>query len=54
MKKLIAFLLSGCWHEWEVTHSGPLSWDNSFFRGEGTRFILQCKKCGEIKKKDLR
>jgi hypothetical protein len=55
MIKLIQFLISGCWHEWEIIKYSDLHWSNDFGeRGTGTRYILRCKKCGLVRKKDIK
>lgn len=55
MIRLLQFLWSGCWHEWEVIKEARLEWTDDFgSEGTCTRYILQCKKCGNIKKKDAR
>lgn len=55
MKRLIEFLLTGCWHEWEILREYRLDWSGDF-GGSGTcsRFVLRCKKCGNLKKYDAR
>ena len=54
MKRLIGFLLSGCFHKWETIDKVPFSWNSDISRGNGTRYTLRCEKCGEIKKKDVK
>ena len=51
MKKLIQFLLSGCWHEWEIIKERDLVDE----RGAviGVAYNLKCKKCGDMKRKTL-
>jgi hypothetical protein len=39
MIKLIQFLFSGCFHQWEVFNQA-LTWD---------KYTLRCKKCGAMK-----
>ena len=54
MKKLIQFLFSGCWHEWE-TIDNKLCYNLTTYasgntnRSEYVVYTLRCKKCGEIK-----
>jgi translation initiation factor 2 beta subunit (eIF-2beta)/eIF-5 len=50
MKRLIEFLIEGCFHKWEVEN------DIKIWEGHDTtklpteaRYVLQCKKCGKIK-----
>lgn len=50
MFKLISFLISGCWHQWEKYTVLSLKGE---FGGWGNRIIYECKKCGGFKKKDL-
>lgn len=54
MIRLFSFLLTGCWHHWEIIKQGPLIRRNEFgdIRAQGTYYTLQCKHCGEIKVKD--
>jgi hypothetical protein len=54
MKRLIEFLLSGCFHRWETIDKGSFSWKSDISEGSGTRYTLRCEKCGEIKKKDIK
>jgi len=59
MKRLLEFLWSGCWHEWE-TESICKILDSSKgvtledvatgkFLPIGRKYVLRCKKCGELK-----
>lgn len=50
MVKLIAFLFSGCWHRWKVLREETLRSVNS--KAVGSRYHLQCQRCGNIKFKD--
>ena len=55
MSRIFAFLLTGCWHSWEIIATCP----HRTFREHKlielcTRYTLQCKHCGTIKKKDVR
>lgn len=55
MKRLIEFLLTGCWHEWEIIREYRLDWSGDFGdSGTCSRFVLRCKKCGNLKKYDAR
>ena len=55
MKRLIDFLLTGCWHEWEILREYRLDWSGDFGdSGTCSRFVLRCKKCGNLKKYDAR
>lgn len=60
MKRLLEFILEGCFHEWEVIRSTSLvdyiSPENTRrgLKGEepvpcGFKHTLQCKKCGNLK-----
>ena len=40
----------GCFHNWKTIKSVPLDGD---YGGRGARYILECGKCGHIKKVDL-
>jgi hypothetical protein len=57
MKRLIIFLLSGCWHEWETIEVKPSRL--TLIRGEheqvknSTVYTLRCKHCGEITKRKI-
>ena len=45
MFKLIAFLFTGCWHDWKL-----LNGDGG---ARGLRYMYQCTKCGRHKKQDV-
>ena len=55
MKKLIEFLFSGCWHEWETIDKEKFSQKLTCYNTGNTKnwqlmvYTLRCKKCGEIK-----
>jgi hypothetical protein len=53
MRRLLQFLWSGCWHEWVIIKEKTLEWEGEF-GGTGicSRYILQCKKCGDLRKYD--
>ena len=49
MIKLFSFILTGCWHKWKIIETV-----NVFDRGHnerpiGTKYILQCERCGDVK-----
>jgi hypothetical protein len=53
MKKLLEFLLTGCFHEWEIISKSPVYYG---YKGTpekelpiGVKYTLRCKKCGELK-----
>jgi hypothetical protein len=54
MKRIIGFLLSGCFHKWETIDKGSFIWKNDYSEISGTRYTLRCEKCGEIKKRDIK
>ena len=44
-------------HEWEVLEKNPLVLRDYYdpnVRGMGTRYVLQCEVCGELKQKDIK
>lgn len=50
---LIKFILYGHVCSWKVISQKRLKWSNDFGEhGACERFILQCEKCGNIKKVD--
>lgn len=55
MIRLLQFILTGCFHKWEIIREGPLDWERfDGTHGNGHRYDLQCKNCGKIMKKDIR
>jgi len=53
MKRLLEFLLTGCFHEWETIDETKVYFN---FKGDkekelpvGYKYTLRCKKCGEMK-----
>lgn len=53
MKRLFAFLLTGCWHQWDIHKETELIYrTGNDIVAQGPRYILRCKHCGEIKVKD--
>lgn len=54
MIRLITFLLSGCWHRWEIIAQGPAIRRNDVgdVTASGTFYTLQCQRCGALKQKD--
>lgn len=40
-------------HKWKVMNAQTLEYSSEFSNGMGTRFILQCQICGDVKKRDL-
>lgn len=54
--RLLAFLWSGCWHEWEIIGKVDLFGDgfgNMTDLPTSRRYELQCKKCGDVKARKL-
>jgi len=54
MEKLFEFLLSGCWHKWEIreefiVHEGP----DKKGLPLGKAYMCQCTKCGKPKRFNL-
>lgn len=57
MKRLLEFLLTGCFHNWETIKEEDWSTEGvTFYKGKEypiketfTKYTLRCKKCGEIK-----
>jgi hypothetical protein len=55
MKKLLEFLLTGCFHEWEIEKRSIIYDPSRKYElyGKqvpcGEKYTLRCKKCGEMK-----
>jgi hypothetical protein len=57
MKKLLEFLLTGCFHEWEIEDKKKVFHHDAkpedVLIGKhfpvGSKYTLRCKKCGEMK-----
>jgi len=50
MKRLIEFLFSGCWHEWEIIREANVDWSDDFGSyGTYRKYDLRCIKCGNLK-----
>jgi hypothetical protein len=57
MIKLIQFLLTGCWHSWEVFEKKQIyNYGTKIVQGQeevplpiSTKYIMRCKHCGEMK-----
>lgn len=50
MRRLIGFLWSGCWHQWETTTRVRV--------GDGGRYVAddfyqRCTRCGDLRKRRL-
>lgn len=54
MIRLLQYILSGCFHKWEIFDQVPLNWKSEVGEGVGTRYTLRCEKCGKIAKKDIK
>lgn len=55
MLALLVFLLKGRWpcvHHWKILREVNLVSPESDGQFTGTRYVLQCDKCGVVKKKD--
>lgn len=50
MIKLIEFLIFGHIHRWNILAKGKVTRGSNEI---GQRYILQCEKCGNVKKNDL-
>jgi hypothetical protein len=50
MKKLIEFLLNGCWHKWETIETLPVTYDGTPI---GRAMMCKCTKCGMPKRFNL-
>jgi len=49
MIRLIKFLFSGCFHQWEAIDQVQKKYDYDWCGGTATNYILRCKKCGAMK-----
>lgn len=52
MKRLLEFLLNGCFHEWKIYKTKDVYDRNDGQLTEypiGEKIILRCEKCGELK-----
>lgn len=49
MFKLIGFLFTGCWHNWEIASVGRLTSGVAV----GQRVTSKCTKCGKYKIQNL-
>lgn len=55
MGRLLQLLLWGHEHHWQVIKETRLQWSDDFGgEGTGTRYYLQCTKCGNIKIRDCK
>lgn len=54
MKRLIGFLLSGCFHKWKIINQRIVDYETEFSSGSCDRYTLQCEHCGNIKVKDAK
>ena len=52
-KKLYNFLFNSCQHEWKTINAVTLVINNRNEIPTGFKYILQCKKCGNIKTKTI-
>lgn len=51
MIKLLVLLLTGCWHRWKIIKAETLRSTSS--NAVGSRYILQCERCGNVKNRDI-
>lgn len=51
MIKLIAFLITGCWHKWTTEKMVALHSKDT--GAQGTRVYLKCERCGDWKNRDM-
>lgn len=49
MIKLLQFLLSGCWHKWEVTKYVDVYSDFDSSYPLYGKYYIQCTKCSKMK-----
>lgn len=54
MLKLLGFLFTGCFHKWKTIDKHKVEYRTDFSSGVHDRYVLQCEKCGNIKKKDTK
>jgi hypothetical protein len=50
MLKVLAFIIDGCWHQWEIIQAVDLHTDGVEFP-IGKKYVYKCKKCQKIKSK---
>jgi hypothetical protein len=50
MRRLIASMLSGCWHQWECVTRVRVEDKGRYVADD---FILRCTKCGEMTRRRL-
>jgi uncharacterized protein CbrC (UPF0167 family) len=49
MIRLIQFLFSGCFYQWEAIRQVQTDYDFGWASGNATNYTLRCKKCGAMK-----
>ena len=49
MIRLIQFLFSGCFHQWEAIAQDLTNFDYGWCKGTADKYTLRCKKCGAMK-----
>ena len=49
MIRLLRFLLSGCFHDWEIVRVAAYKYSGDFSSGHCEKFTLRCTKCGAMK-----
>ena len=52
MIRLLYLLIFGHWcdHKWKLIKEIKVFWDESDSIPSGTKYIMQCEKCGKMKK----
>jgi hypothetical protein len=50
MRRLIGFLLSGCWHQWETMTRVRIDWRGDYVADD---FYQRCTHCGDLRKRRL-
>lgn len=51
MKRIWSLIIRGCWNcEWKILKESRLTVHDD---AVGTRYVLQCTKCGYVIKRDL-
>jgi len=53
MISLIKWLIFGHLHEWEILAASSIYEDQTTERPCGSRVILRCKHCGDVKQKKM-
>lgn len=51
MIKLLSFIFTGCGHKWKIIDTIKVFERGHNERPIGTKYILQCEHCGNVKSK---